>query len=130
MAHKSLRMQDQLWERAAARAVERGFVSTNEYIRFLIKEDLETQLGLEQLESSLVSSMSKLGARLTSLGTMNQALFAVLWELAELVLTGRPERDQRTEEQMQQFRLRVARSIRGNSTMRTLLDETAPTAQA
>lgn len=129
--HRSLRVEEELWKRAEERADVEGFTSTNQYLVHLLRSDIEQQMGLEQMEASIVSSISKIAARVTSLGTMNQALFAVVWGLVEEFMRTTPNmgaysRD--AERRIEQFRNKVAGEVRGHSFWKGMNHDEAATA--
>jgi hypothetical protein len=114
--HRSLKVQDELWRKMQEKARNRGFHSTNAYLRHVIQEDLAAGT-LEETEERLVSTISKLSAQLQSLSTMHQASFATLWAMLEVIVdafpTGQPS--QLSEQRLRALRVRIAADVRGNS---------------
>ena len=98
------------------KARNRGFHSTNAYLRHVIQEDLAAGT-LEETEERLVSTISKLSAQVQGLSTMHQASFATLWALLEVIVdafpTGQPS--QLSEQRLRALRVRIAADVRGNS---------------
>ena len=114
--HRSLKVQDVLWRKMQEKARNRGFHSTNAYLRHVIQEDLAAGT-LEATEERLVSTISKLSAQVQSLSTMHQASFATLWAMLEVIVDAFPndQPSHRSEQRLQELRVRIAGDIRGNS---------------
>ena len=123
--HRSLKVDEEVWTRMIEKARDRGFTSTNAYLRHIIQEDLAGGT-LEETEERLVSTISKLSATVQSLGTMHQASFATLWTLLELMVNTFPTRqgDAMTDQRMNELRVRIAGDVRGNRLIKELANGT------
>ena len=113
--HRSLKVQDELWRKMEEKARNRGFHSTNAYLRHVIQEDLAGGT-LEETEDRLISTISKLSAQVQSLSTMHQASFATLWVLLEVVVGAFPagQPSHLSDQRLQELRVRIAGDVRGN----------------
>ena len=112
MIHRSLKVEEAQWQAMTARAKSQGFTSTNSYVRFLFAEAINAGTA-EEAEDRIANTISRLSARVQSVGTMHQATFALLWGLCELQLG-------LSEERLRQLRERVAGHVRGNTLLKEL----------
>ena len=114
--HRSLKVQDDLWRRMEEKARNRGFQSTNAYLRHVIQEDLAAGT-FEEAEERLVSTLSKLSAQVQGLSTMHQASFATLWAILEVIVEAFPtdQPSRLSEQRLRALRVRIAADVRGNS---------------
>jgi len=121
MIHRSLKVEPDVWDRMEEKARNRGFTSTNAYLRHIIQEDLSGGT-LEETEERLVSTISKLSAQIQSIGTMHQASFATLWAMLELIVDAFPHErpSQISDQRLKELRVRIAADIRGNRLIREL----------
>jgi Arc/MetJ-type ribon-helix-helix transcriptional regulator len=126
MVHRSIRVGQEMWDSIEQKARDRHFESTQSYIRHVLQEDLEGKRSLDDLEDRLVASISKVAARVTSLGTMFQAIFAVVWEIAEEQIRCSPAMLGKSplfiEHSIAEFRQRVAGQIRKKPELKELMD--------
>jgi hypothetical protein len=113
--HRSLKIEESVWNAMRNKAMERGFTSTNAYLRHIIQEDLSGG-GIEETEQRLVSTISKLSAHVQSVGTMHQASFATLWTLLEIMVNAFPSRQGNAlaDQRLNELRVRIAADVRGN----------------
>ena len=114
--HRSLKVQDDLWHKMQEKARNRGFQSTNAYLRHVIQEDLAAGT-LEETEERLVSTISKLSAQVQGLSTMHQASFATLWAMLEVLVGAFPisQPSPGSEQRLRELRVRIAGDVRANS---------------
>jgi hypothetical protein len=99
--HRSIKLSAALWQQAVERADDRGFPSTNSYIRFLIKEDRDG--AIEGLESRLAETVSQLAAQLKAIGEAQQATYATVWAILESVVPG---------DRIEEVRRRIAEGLK------------------
>lgn len=113
--HRSLKVQDDLWHKMEGKARDRGFKSTNAYLRYIIEEDIGAGT-LEETEERIVSSLSKVAAQVQSLSTTGQVSFATLWALLEDFVAAIPadQSEELRERRIQELRKRIAGDVRGN----------------
>ncbi|MCU1327841.1 MAG: hypothetical protein JWN34_3211 [Bryobacterales bacterium] len=113
--HRSLKVDDATWTAMETKARDRGFTSTSAYLRHLIQEDISGG-SIEETEERLVSTISRLGAHVQSLGTMHQASFATLWTVLEVLVAAFPSRQgsPASEQRLNELRVRIAGDVRGN----------------
>lgn len=116
--HRSLKVQDDLWHKMEGKARDRGFKSTNAYIRYIIEEDIGAGT-LEETEERIVSTISKVAAKAEGLSTMHQVSFASLWALLEMFVGQFPpgQAEHLREQRLQDLRARIAGDVRGDSFM-------------
>ena len=100
----------------AEKARNRGFHSTNAYLRHVIQEDLAAGT-LEETEERLVSTISKLSAQVQGLSTMHQASFATLWAMLEAIVCAFPnaQPSHLSDQRLRELRVRIAADVRANS---------------
>ena len=98
------------------KARNRGFHSTNAYLRHVIQEDLAAGT-LEETEERLVSTISKLSAQVQGLSTMHQASFATLWAMLEAIVCAFPiaQPSHLSDQRLRELRVRIAADVRANS---------------
>jgi len=122
--HRSLKIDPEIWTRMEQKARDRGFTSTNAYLRHVIQENL-AEGTLEETEERLVATISKLSAHVQSIGTMHQASFATLWALLELIVSAFPNSRPSTisDQRLRELRVRIAGDVRGNQMLREIAHE-------
>lgn len=121
--HRSIRIDEELWGQMKAKALEHRFETPSAYLLHIIKEDLKKG-SLEQTEERLVSTISTLSRKVQTIGTAQQASFATLWKLLEIIVHAFPVRPGSAagDQRMHELQVQIAGEVRGKGIYKEIAD--------